>query len=813
MNEHEHTTKDEQATKPAQDDVAKKAYAAYLQEGRPQGHAEQNWLAAEAQLRHAGSDHPGHHDHHGHHAHMAADFRKRFWISLVLTLPILVLSPLLQKLVGLREAIRFPGDLYVKFGLSSAVFWYGGWPFLKGLLEELKSRQPGMMTLVAVAITTAYVYSSAVVFGLAGKMFFWELATLVDIMLLGHWIEMKSVMGASKALEELAKLMPSDAHKLMPDGSVKDVPLGELAVDDKVLIKPGEKLPADGVIVDGESSVNEAMLTGESTPVAKKTGGKVIGGSINGEGSLTIEVKGTGKDSFLSQVIDLVKQAQESKSKTQDLANTAAMWLTIVALSCGAFTFLIWLVLMSKEFAFAIERSVTVMVITCPHALGLAVPLVVAVSTALAAKNGLLIRNRASFEGARKLQAIIFDKTGTLTEGRFGVTDTLVLSQGIDEETLRRYAASVDANSEHPIAKAIAASSEKKLPVEGFKSITGKGAEGRVEGKEVKVVSPGYLHDQNIALTDQRIEPLQAQGKTVVFVLVDGKLKGAIALADIVRPEAKQAIDALKALKIRCMMLTGDNKATAKWVSDQVGLDEYFAEVLPQDKAAKVKEVQARGMLVAMTGDGVNDAPALAQSDVGIAIGAGSDVAVETADVILVRSNPLDVVAIVQLSRATYRKMIQNLLWATGYNVVAIPLAAGALYAWGVLLSPAVGAVLMSASTVIVAINARLLRLKVEPKPEAKAKPTPEAKVKTPSDLTPQIAKRAYELYEGRDQAVQDWKQAELEIRKDEAKAEPQSEAKNDQSVEEREQEFSINTKHHEKRNQKTMTTTTKKGA
>jgi Cu2+-exporting ATPase len=765
--------------------MAKKAYAAYLKEGRPQGHAEQNWLEAEAKMSHAEPDH---------HAHMAADFRKRFWISLVLTMPILVLSPMLQKLVGLREAIRFTGDLYVLFGLSSAVFWYGGWPFLKGFLEELKSRQPGMMTLISVAIATAYLYSSAVVFGLTGKMFFWELASLIDIMLLGHWIEMKSVMGASRALEELAKLMPSDAHKLMPDGSVKDVPLGELAVNDRVLIKPGEKLPADGVIVEGESSVNEAMLTGESTPVTKKTGAKVIGGSINGEGSLTVEVKSTGKDSFLSQVIDLVKQAQESKSKTQDLANTAAMWLTIVALGGGVVTLAVWLVLMGQDFAFAIERTVTVMVIACPHALGLAVPLVVAVSTALAAKNGLLIRNRVSFEGARKLQAVIFDKTGTLTEGRFGVTDTLVLSQGIDEETLRKYAASVDANSEHPIAKAIAASSEKKLPVEGFKSITGKGTEGRVEGKDVKVVSPGYLHDQNIALTDQRIEPLQAQGKTVVFVLVDGKLKGAIALADIVRPEAKQAIDALKALKIRCMMLTGDNKATAKWVSDQVGLDEYFAEVLPQDKAAKVKEVQARGMLVAMTGDGVNDAPALAQADVGIAIGAGSDVAVETADVILVRSNPLDVVAIVQLSRATYRKMIQNLLWATGYNTFAIPLAAGALYAWGVLLSPAVGAVLMSASTVIVAINARLLRLKVEPKseakanpileakvkptPDVKAEPTPEAKVKTPPDLTPQIAKRAYELYEERDQAVQDWEKAEREIRKYEAKAEPKPEAK-----------------------------------
>jgi Cu2+-exporting ATPase len=705
-------------TKPSQDEVAKKAYDLYQKEGRPQGHAEQNWAEAEAQLQdsdsgHAGhQDHPDHQNHHNHHAHMAADFRKRFWISLVLTLPILVLSPLLQTLVGLREAISFPGDIYVLFGLSSAVFWYGGWPFLTGLFQELTSRRPGMMTLVAVAITTAYLYSSAVVFGLTGKMFFWELATLVDIMLLGHWIEMKSVMGASKALEELAKLMPSDAHKFMPDGSVKDVPLSELAVDDKVLIKPGEKIPADGVIVEGESSVNEAMLTGESTPVTKKTGGKVIGGSINGEGSLTIEVKGTGKDSFLSQVIDLVKQAQESKSKTQNLADTAALWLTLIALGSGALTLVIWLVFLNQEFAFAIERAVTVMVITCPHALGLAVPLVVAVSTALAASNGLLIRNRASFEGARKLQAIIFDKTGTLTEGRFGVTDTLVLSPDIAVDTLRKYAASVDANSEHPIAKAIAASSEEKLSVENFKSIPGKGVEGRVEGHDIKVVSPGYLREQNITLDDQRVEPLQAQGKTVVFILVDGQLNGAMALADLVRPEAKQAIEALKALNIRCLMLTGDNNATAKWVSDQVGLDEYFAEVLPQDKAAKVKEVQSRGVLVAMTGDGVNDAPALAQADVGIAIGAGSDVAVETADVILVRSNPLDVVAIVQLSRATYRKMIQNLLWATGYNVVAIPLAAGTLYAWGVLLTPALGAVLMSASTVIVAINARLLRLK-----------------------------------------------------------------------------------------------------
>ncbi len=711
-------------------------------------------------------EHPPHHDHQNHHAHMAADFRKRFWVALVLTLPILFLSPMLQELVGLREAIRFSGDLYVLFGLSSAVFWYGGWPFLKGLFEEIRSKQPGMMTLVAVAITTAYAYSSAVVFGLTGKVFFWELATLVDVMLLGHWIEMRSVMGASKALEELAKLMPSDAHKLMPDGSVKDVPLSELAVDDKVLIKPGEKIPADGVITEGESAVNEAMLTGESTPVTKKTNDKVIGGAINGEGSLTIAVKGTGKDSFLSQVIDLVKQAQESKSKTQDLANTAAMWLTVIALGGGAITFLIWLGVMGRDLSFAIERAVTVMVIACPHALGLAVPLVVAVSTALAASNGLLIRNRPAFERARKVQAIIFDKTGTLTEGRFGVTDTLLFSQDIDEDTLHRYAASVEANSEHPIAKAIADAADNKLPIEDFRGIAGKGAEARVEGKDVKVVSPGYLREQNIDMTDARVDELKAQGKTVVFVLIDGQLQGAIALADIIRPESKQAIAALKAMDIQCMMLTGDNKQVAEWVSNQIGLDEYFAEVLPQDKAAKVKEVQSRGMVVAMTGDGVNDAPALAQADLGIAIGAGSDVAVETADIILVRSNPLDVVALLKLSKATYGKMIQNLVWATGYNAFAIPLAGGAMYAWGVLLSPALGAALMAASTVIVAINARLLRISRGSDTTA-AMPVG----KKGGDPQQQIAKRAYDLYEQhghqKGHEKQDWLQAEQEIQRD----------------------------------------------
>ena len=583
--------------------------------------------------------------------------------------------------------------------------------FSRGCSPNLEPLKPGMMTLISVAITTAYLYSSAVVFGLSGNILFWELATLIDIMLLGHWIEMKSVMGASKALEELVRLMPSDAHKVMPDGSVKDVPLSELNPGDKVLVKPGEKIPADGEVVDGESSVNESMLTGESVPVSKIQGAKVIGGSVNGEGSITVEVKKTGKDSYLSQVIELVRQAQESKSRTQDLANRAAVWLTIVALGGGAITIFVWLAIAQKDFAFALERTVTVMVIACPHALGLAVPLVVAVSTALSASNGLLIRDRAAFEKARNIQAIIFDKTGTLTEGKFGVTDTIIFNKDINGEELLKYAASVEAHSEHPIAKGIVSSAKGTFPVQNFRAITGKGAEGNVNGRNIKVVSPGFLKEQNIRIDDERIQELSSQGKTVVFVLIDGELQGALALADIVRPESKEAISRLKDMGIKCMMLTGDNKQVAKWVSEEIGLDEYFAEVLPDEKSAKVKEVQSRGLIVAMTGDGVNDAPALAQADVGIAIGAGTDVAVETADIILVRSNPLDAVAILGLSRATYRKMVQNLLWATGYNVVAIPLAAGVLYP-KILLGPALGAVFMSLSTIIVAINARFLKVK-----------------------------------------------------------------------------------------------------
>jgi Cu2+-exporting ATPase len=649
--------------------------------------------------------------HRDHHAHMVADFRRRFWFCLVVTVPILILSPMIQDFLGLGTLFSFRGQLYILFALSSLVFLYGGYPFLKGIVRELGARTPGMMTLIGVAITTAYVYSSAVVFGLAGKMFFWELATLIDIMLLGHWIEMKSVMGASKSLEELARLMPSDAHKIMPDGSIADVPLSNLAAGDRVIVRPGEKVPADGDVVEGETSVNEAMLTGESRPVGKSVGARVIGGSVNGEGSVTVKVAKTGKDSFLSQVIDLVREAQATKSRTQDLANRAALWLTVIALVGGAVTLIAWFALLNREFDFALERTVTVMVITCPHALGLAVPLVVAVSTAISARKGLLIRDRAAFERARNIQAIIFDKTGTLTEGRFGITDVLMLKCDMNEDHLLRYAAAVEAHSEHPIAKAIAASNPAALSVEGFRAIPGRGAEASVEGKAVKVVSPGFIKEQGLAPDDERIGTLIGQGKTVVFVLIEGELCGAVALADIIRSESKTAIMQLRQMGVRCMMLTGDNAEVARWVSEQIGLDEYFAEVLPEEKAAKVREVQERGLTVAMTGDGVNDAPALAQADIGIAIGAGTDVAVETADIVLVKSNPLDAVSIIGLARATYRKMIQNLAWATGYNALAIPLAAGVLYKSGIILSPAVGAVLMSLSTVIVAINARFLRV------------------------------------------------------------------------------------------------------
>jgi Cu2+-exporting ATPase len=644
---------------------------------------------------------------------MALDFRKRFILSMILTPPVILLSPLVRSLLGL-DFLSFPGDIYVLFVLSTVVYLLGGYPFLKGLVQEFKKRRLGMMTLIAVAISVAYFYSSAVVFGLEGTMFFWELVTLIDIMLLGHWIEMRSVMGAARALEALVKLLPAVAHIIKPDGSTEEVPTSDLKQDDNILIKPGERVPSDGVIAKGRTSMNEAMITGESKPVEKQPNDSVIGGAINGEGSVVVRITKTGNETYLAQVITLVREAQESRSRTQDLANRAAFILTIIALVVGSITLTGWLAL-GQDVQFGIERAVTVMVITCPHALGLAVPLVVSVSTSISAKNGLLIRDRAAFERARGLQAIVFDKTGTLTEGEFSVTD-IVSFDKMDESQILELSASLEVHSEHPIARGVVrGAKERGIPLKSasdFKAIPGKGATGTVDSQTISVVSPGFLDEQGILPENASLDALARKGHTVVYVLVNDNLVGALALADVIRYESKEAIARLKSMGIQAMMLTGDNQHVAKWVAEELELDDYFAEVLPHEKSAKIREIQDRGLTVAMVGDGVNDAPALAQADIGIAIGAGTDVAVETADIVLVRNDPLDAVSILGLSRATYSKMVQNLLWATGYNAVAIPLAAGVLYSAGILLSPAVGAVLMSLSTVIVAINARLLKIK-----------------------------------------------------------------------------------------------------
>lgn len=654
---------------------------------------------------------PINHDHSQHHEMMIRDFKKRFLVSIILTIPVLVLSPFIQN--TLEFNIQFSGDIYILFALSTLIFLYGGWPFLKGLVEEIRNKLPGMMTLIALAISVAFVYSSLVVFGLQGEIFFWELATLIDIMLLGHWIEMRSILGASRALEALAKLMPSEAHLIIGKNKIKDVPLSDLKNGDIVLIRPGEKVPSDGIIIKGESSLNESMLTGESKPVSRKKGDKVIGGSINSEGALEVKITHTGKDTYLAQVIALVKQAQESKSKTQDLANKAATWLTIISISVGTTTLAVWLFL-GMSFTFALERMVTIMIITCPHALGLAVPLVVAVSTSISAKNGFLIRDRIAFESIRNIDTIVFDKTGTLTKGEFGVTD-VVAEKGYNSKQVLFYAASLEINSEHPIAKGIAqkAADEKikTMSVEKFQALPGKGIQGVIQKKVIQIVGPSYLREHNIRY-GEKSAILEGQGKTVISVVEKNKVIGIIALADIIREESKEAIQKLKSMNIKCMMLTGDNKKVAEWVSKELELDDFFAEVLPDQKANAIKALQAKGMKVVMVGDGVNDAPALVQADAGIAIGAGTDVAIESADIILVRNDPRDVVSIIGLAKATYSKMKQNLLWATGYNLLAIPLAAGVLYREGILLSPALGAALMSLSTVIVAINAKFLKLR-----------------------------------------------------------------------------------------------------
>jgi Cu2+-exporting ATPase len=658
-------------------------------------------------------EHRGGHGSHGHTAHhrmMILDFRRRFYISTAVTVPILVLSPLIQQLLGFQLAI--PGAGYILFALSSFVFFYGGWPFLKGLVEEIGGKRPGMMTLIGVAIAVAYVYSAGVTFGLEGKPFFWELATLVDIMLAGHWIEMRSVLSASSALEKLARLMPDAAHRKRGE-EVEEVPLSEVTKGDILLIKPGEKVPSDGVIAGGYSYVDESMLTGESRPVEKAEGDNLIGGSINGDGVLELEVQSTGEDSYLAKVIDLVRTAQDAKSRTQGLADRAAFWLTIIAITVGIATLLAWLLLAGRDLQFSIARMATVMVITCPHALGLAIPLVVAVSTAKSAQNGLLIRNRTAFENARRITTVLFDKTGTLTKGSFEVSDVHSYGDGYDENRVLQLAASLEQNSEHPIARGILRRAEQAglgtLTAKGFTAIKGKGVEGTVEGRHVAVVSPGYLREQGLELPQG--DEAKA-GVTRVFVQVDGQVAGSVALSDAIRPESYEAVSSLQKRGIKCWMITGDNRETAEAVARELGMDGFFAEVLPDQKQDKVAELQGKGEFVAMTGDGVNDAPALAKADIGIAIGSGTDVAAETADIILVNSNPQDVTSLILFGQATYRKMVQNLAWATGYNVVAIPLAAGVAYGAGILLSPALGAVLMAASTVVVAINARLLRVK-----------------------------------------------------------------------------------------------------
>lgn len=641
---------------------------------------------------------------------MIADFLQRFWVCLALTVPVVAISPMFQHAVG--YSFDFPGRNWVSFALGTIIFIYGGKPFLKGLWDELRRRSPGMMTLIGVAISVAYLYSTAVVFGLvAGMDFYWELATLIVIMLLGHWLEMKSVAGASKALEMIVKMLPAEAHMYHGD-MLHDMRVDELKIGDLVLVKPGEKIPVDGTVTEGESLVDESMLTGESVPVIKSIGSKIIAGALNGEGSLKAVVDKTGKESYLNKVIALVQEAQASKSQTQHLADRAARWLTFISIGVGVLTLAVWLA-KGQGLAFALERMVTVMVTSCPHALGVAIPLVVAISTAMSARRGLLIRNRTAFENARKITAMVFDKTGTLTEGKFGVSRVEPLGGNRSADDLLALVAALEQHSEHPIAKGIVRAANEKylaLPtVLDFSSMTGRGVQGRVSGKTVSVVSPFALMERNIA------QPANAVGnetETVVFILENNKLAGFIALADKIRPDAKAAVEDLKKQGIKVFMATGDNERVGKAVSDALGLDGYYAEVLPHEKVDVVKSLQKKGEFVAMTGDGVNDAPALAQADVGIAVGSGTDIAAETADIILTESRPSDVLGLVNFGKATYRKMVQNLIWATGYNVFAIPLAAGVLYPTFTL-SPALGAVLMSVSTVVVALNAQLLRRKL----------------------------------------------------------------------------------------------------
>ncbi len=641
--------------------------------------------------------------HHQHHAHHIQEFKSKFWISLVLTVPILLLSEMVQTWFPILQVFRIPFRKEILLVLSAIVYVYCGLPFTKGLRDEIRVRKPGMMTLIGTAITVAFLYSAANVFLQLGMDFFWELATLIDVMLLGHWIEAKSVMGASMALEELVRIMPTTAHRFR-NGEIEDVSVSELRVGDTVLVRPGEKIPSDGIVIEGESLVNEALLTGESKPVWKGAGVKVIGGAINGDGALKVRIEKTGEETYLSQVINLVRLAQESRWRTQDLANRAAALLFYAALGVAIITYIVWSIMGFGSIA--LERTVTVLVVACPHALGLAIPLVVAISTSITAKNGILIRERKAFEMVKDLEAVVFDKTGTLTSGRFGVSDVVAF---IPKNELLKLTSSVELNSEHIIAKAIVEYAREKgvkIPrTKEFKALPGKGVYGKVGKNEVYVGSINLLNDMKISLKNEEIRKLQEQGKTVVFTVTDGKLAGAIALSDKIRDESFEAVKKLKEMGLKVYMLTGDSEDVARWVAEELGIDEYFAQVLPDKKAEKIAFLKEKGYKVAMVGDGVNDAPALVTADVGIAIGAGTDVAIESADIILIRNDPRDVPKLIELSKKTYSKMVQNLWWAAGYNIITLPLAASS-----VLLNPAIGAIIMSLSTVIVAFNAQTLR-------------------------------------------------------------------------------------------------------
>ncbi len=648
-----------------------------------------------------------------HAGHKAASFLRKFWIALALTVPILIYSELPEKFFR-WQAPRFYGYQYVILAIGSVVFFYTGWIFLAGAWRELRARLPGMMTLIGIAITAAYVFSVFSVISGQEHNLFWELSTLIAVMLLGHYLEMRAVKKAQSALKELAKLLP-DKAEVIRNGKIEIIPLAELEVSDLVLVKPGAKVPADGLIIEGYSELNEAILTGESKPVAKKAKDEVIAGAINGDGTLKIKVTKIGESTFLAGVMRLVSEAERSKSRLQMLSDRAAFYLTIIAVGAGLITFTAWL--MAKAgLVFATERLVAVLVIACPHALGLAIPLVASISTTLAAKNGLLIRQRLSLEAARKINTVLFDKTGTLTKGEFGV-DKIITSGGKSETEVLALAAAVNSHSEHPLAKAILEeASRQKIKfneVKHYQRLAGKGAKGMVDGQEVLVGSDALLSDKKISLSQEQekiIAELSKQGKTITYVISDSQLIGSLAMADVIRSESREAIKKLKALGVKVAMITGDSEDVAKWVAKELAIDEYFSRVLPDKKSEKVKVLQAKGDKVAMVGDGVNDAPALTQSDLGIAIGAGTNVAIESAGIILVRSDPRDIVKIIKLSKLTYRKMLQNLFWATFYNLAALPIAAGALAFKGIILQPAVAAIFMSLSTVIVAFNALLLR-------------------------------------------------------------------------------------------------------